>query len=96
MTFRCMLPLWTLFGEVQLHDSKCGASCSNILKDVGKLVFGVMRDQKASFTLLDKFPGTLQEDWEWLFKSRVPGILQMYNALETKWSSKQGGGTAKK
>jgi hypothetical protein len=55
-----------------------------------------MRDQKASFTLLEKLPGTLQEDWEWLFKSRVPGILQMYNALETRWSSKQGGGTAKK
>ena len=74
-----------------MHDSSCGASCSNMLKDVGKLLFGVMRDQKGAFTLLEKMPGTLHEYWNWLFKSRVPGILQIYNALGAKCSAVQGG-----
>jgi hypothetical protein len=77
-----------LYEGAQLHDSKCGSSCENKLKDIGKLCFGMARDKKLGGLKHVEMPGpTLKDDWDWLFKSRIPGILQIYSALGAELSA---------
>jgi hypothetical protein len=77
-----------LYEGTQLHDSNCGSSCDNKLKDIGKLSFGLARDKKLRGSMQALMPGpNLKDDWDWLFKGRIPGILQIYSALGAELSA---------
>lgn len=88
VVYSCLLPIWTLYEGTQLHDSNCGSSCDNKLKDIGKLSFGLARDKKLRGSMQALMPGpNLKDDWDWLFKGRIPGILQIYSALGAELSA---------
>ena len=76
--------MWTLYDEVKLHDSHCGAACKNPLGDFGKMLLAMKREG-----LFPQFkeiiPGsTHAEVWSWMFKSRIPGILQLFGGIAPK------------
>lgn len=81
---KCMLPLWTIYEDVQVHDGNCGQSCRNTLGDLGRKLFAIARERKVSqFNLI--LPGTSEgDDWMSLFQSRIPGVLKMFACLMPK------------
>lgn len=82
---KCMLPLWTIYEDVQVHDGNCGLSCRHSLGDLGRKLFALARERKVSqFKLV--LPGTSQgEDWKSLFQSRIPGVLSLFACLMPKF-----------
>lgn len=78
---KCLLPLWPLFEDVQVHDGSCGASCKHNLGDYGKMLFAMARDRSLPKLALLIPQGSHEDVWKWMFTSRIPGILQLFGGL---------------
>jgi hypothetical protein len=77
----CLLPIWTLYDEQKVHDQDCGGACTNSLKDYGKMLL-VMKKEGLLPQFKESIPGsTHAEAWNWLFNSRIPGILQLFGCI---------------
>jgi len=76
-----LLPLWALYEDGLVHNSLCGSSCNNNLSDYGKMIFAMARDRTLP-KLRQLIPqGTHDENWKWMFRSRIPGIMQLFGGL---------------
>lgn len=70
-----------LYEDVQVHDSCCGLSCRHKLCDYGKMLYAMAVDRSLP-KLSHLIPrGSHEDNWKWLFQSRIPGILQLFGAL---------------
>ena len=80
----CLLPIWTLYDEQKVHDQECGGACKNSLKDYGKMLLA-MKKEGLLPQFKESIPGsTHAEAWNWLFNSRIPGILQLFGCIAPK------------
>ena len=78
---KCLLPLWPLFDDVQVHDGSCGTSCKHNLGDFGKMLLAMARDRSLPKLALLIPQGSHENVWKWMFASRIPGILQLFGGL---------------
>jgi hypothetical protein len=52
------------------------------LSDVAKMTFSMAAEGSILPGVVP--PGSRQEQWAWLFKGRIPGILVMFGALKAE------------
>jgi hypothetical protein len=78
---RCLLPLWTLHDDVQLHDAACGSLCKHVLADYGKMLFAIAKERTLPQLALFTSGADQGINWDWMFTSRIPGILQLFGGL---------------
>ena len=97
---RCLLPVWCLYEDrkvrriptncitysdvngMQVHDGSCGFGCKQPLSDVAKMTFSMAAEGSILPGVVPQ--GTRQEQWTWLFKGRIPGILALFGALKAE------------